>query len=86
MTHSQKRTPLARSTRTPMQTPRSRATPARTLLVELANFITYGVMWVGKFMLFNKFLFAHRGDAEVEGPVVLVPASGADPTVPAEVR
>jgi len=29
----------------------------QTLLVELANLITYGVMWIGKFILFNRILF-----------------------------
>jgi putative flippase GtrA len=31
-----------------------------TLLVEFANFFTYGVLWIGKFFFFNRFLFAHR--------------------------
>jgi putative flippase GtrA len=29
----------------------------QTLLVELANLVTYGVMWIGKFVLFNRILF-----------------------------
>ncbi len=28
-----------------------------TLVVEGANFVTYGIIWVGKFILFNKVLF-----------------------------
>jgi putative flippase GtrA len=28
-----------------------------TILVEFANFFTYGVLWVAKFMIFNRFLF-----------------------------
>ena len=34
----------------------------QTLLVLFANFFTYGVMWVGKFTLFNRVLFANRDD------------------------
>lgn len=30
-----------------------------TLVVEAANFTTYGVLWVSKFWLFNKVLFKH---------------------------
>lgn len=30
-----------------------------TLVVEAANFTTYGVLWVSKFYLFNKVLFKH---------------------------
>ncbi len=29
-----------------------------TILVEFANFFTYGVLWVGKFMIFNRYLFS----------------------------
>jgi putative flippase GtrA len=28
-----------------------------TILVEFANFFTYGVLWVGKFTIFNRYLF-----------------------------
>jgi len=28
-----------------------------TALVEFANFFTYGVLWVGKFTIFNRYLF-----------------------------
>ncbi len=31
----------------------------RTLVVEAANFGTYGVLWIAKFILFNKVLFKH---------------------------
>jgi putative flippase GtrA len=30
----------------------------RAILVEFANFFTYGVIWVGKFLIFNRFLFS----------------------------
>jgi putative flippase GtrA len=30
---------------------------AKTLLVELANLFTYGVLWIVKFIIFNKILF-----------------------------
>lgn len=30
-----------------------------TLVVEAANFTTYGLLWISKFMLFNKVLFKH---------------------------
>jgi putative flippase GtrA len=46
----------------------------KTGFILFANFFTYGVMWIGKFLLFNKILFVHRGeDGKIE-PVVLVPA------------
>ncbi len=32
---------------------------ALTLVVEGANFFTYGVLWIAKFMIFNKVLFKH---------------------------
>jgi len=48
---------------------------AQTAVVLAANFFTYGVMWVGKFVLFNKVLFVHHGKGEdSESPVVLVPS------------
>jgi putative flippase GtrA len=54
-----------------------RSHTAQTLAVLLANFFTYGVMWVGKFVLFNKLLFVHHhrenGD-DSEQPIVLVPS------------
>jgi hypothetical protein len=28
-----------------------------TVLVEFANFFTYGVLWIGKFTIFNRWLF-----------------------------
>lgn len=31
-----------------------------TLVVEAANFTTYGVLWISKFIIFNKVLFKHR--------------------------
>jgi putative flippase GtrA len=37
-----------------------------TLIVEFANFFTYGVLWVGKYLFFNRVLFAHRSDASNE--------------------
>jgi putative flippase GtrA len=57
----------------------SQSHTVQTGLVLLANFVTYGVMWVGKFVLFNKILFVHRdgaghGDGGDDGPIVLVPA------------
>lgn len=30
----------------------------RAILVEFANFFTYGVIWIGKFLIFNRFLFS----------------------------
>jgi putative flippase GtrA len=30
------------------------------LILVFANFVTYGFLWVGKFMLFNKVLFKHH--------------------------
>ncbi len=47
----------------------------QTLLVLFANFFTYGVMWAGKFFIFNKLLFAHHPDPDTVEPVVLVPLS-----------
>jgi putative flippase GtrA len=57
----------------------------QTGLVEFANFFTYGVMWIGKYTIFNKLLFRHHGatmDDESDGgapedgePIVLVPAT-----------
>lgn len=38
-----------------------------TVFVLGANFATYGVIWVGKFLLFNRVLFVDRS-AGVEGP------------------
>jgi putative flippase GtrA len=35
-----------------------------TLIVEAANFATYGALWIGKFVLFNKLLFKHPAVAE----------------------
>jgi putative flippase GtrA len=32
----------------------------RALILVAANFVTYGFLWVGKFVLFNKVLFKHR--------------------------
>ncbi|HEY5274828.1 MAG TPA: GtrA family protein [Acidimicrobiales bacterium] len=37
----------------------------RALILVAANFVTYGFLWVGKFMLFNKLLFKHREPAAV---------------------
>jgi putative flippase GtrA len=50
----------------------------QTILVEAANFITYGVMWVGKFLLFNKILFVHRDGDDDGRPIVLVPVGSVD--------
>ena len=36
-----------------------------TMVVLAANFATYGVIWVGKFVLFNRVLFVHRLEGEV---------------------
>jgi putative flippase GtrA len=32
----------------------------KALILLIANFFTYGVLWVGKFTIFNKVLFKHR--------------------------
>jgi putative flippase GtrA len=38
---------------------------AQTAVIELAVVLAYGVLWVGKFIIFNKVLFAqHPGDLE----------------------
>jgi putative flippase GtrA len=31
-----------------------------SLMVEVASFLAYGVVWVGKFMIFNRFMFVDR--------------------------
>jgi putative flippase GtrA len=46
----------------------------QTLAVLFANFFTYGVMWAGKFALFNKVLFVHRSGGAPEEPIALVAA------------
>src|SRR5487761_2088266 len=33
----------------------------KTLILLFANFVTYGAIWVAKFVFFNKVLFKHRG-------------------------
>jgi putative flippase GtrA len=33
---------------------------AQTLALTIVNLLTYGVMWIAKFVLFNKVLFAHK--------------------------
>ncbi len=38
-----------------------------TVLVELANLFTYGVLWIGKYVLFTKVLFTHPKAVVVEG-------------------
>lgn len=43
-----------------------------TVAVEMANLLTYGLLWVGKFVLFNKVLFAK--------PTVVAVASGGTAT------
>jgi putative flippase GtrA len=43
-----------------------------TILVELANFVTYGVLWVGKFTIFNRYLF--------NTPEVIPDADDIDPS------
>jgi putative flippase GtrA len=32
----------------------------QTLLVEAAVLLAYGILWIGKFIIFNKILFAHH--------------------------
>ena len=47
----------------------SAAHQVETALVLFANLFTYGVLWVGKFVLFNRFLFAKPpGDPPGEAP------------------
>jgi putative flippase GtrA len=54
-----------------------------TLVVEGANFATYGILWVGKFLVFNRYLF--RVDDTIASPVsesgidvaLLPPSNGA---------
>ena len=45
----------------------SHAKIVRSLLVVMANLVTYGSIWVLKFMLFNKYLFAHGHGRQVAG-------------------
>jgi hypothetical protein len=33
---------------------------AQTVALTVVNLLTYGVMWIAKFALFNKVLFAHK--------------------------
>ena len=40
---------------------------AETLIIEFANFFTYGVLWIAKFFFFNRVLFAHRAADELPG-------------------
>jgi putative flippase GtrA len=40
----------------------------QTILVEAANLFTYAVLWVGKFMIFNKLLFSHQADGGEPDP------------------
>lgn len=58
----------------------------QTLLVLFANFFTYGVIWIGKFILFNKVLFVQHGTDD-KTPVVLVPVevTANDPASTVEV-
>lgn len=51
----------------------SHAHQVQTALVEVANLFTYAVMWVGKFLVFNRVLF------KKETPVSLPVASGSFP-------
>ena len=46
-----------------------------TALVEFANFFTYGVLWVGKFTVFNRYLF--NTPNVVPGPTELSPMTSA---------
>lgn len=53
-----------------------------TIAVEFANFFTYGVLWVGKYVFFNRVLFAHRAEdgdepAQPDGEVEAVSFSRA---------
>ena len=45
----------------------------RSLLVNLANIVTYGTIWVVKFIIFNKYMFVHHHEVPV-----------SDETVPAD--
>ncbi|MCU1491066.1 MAG: hypothetical protein JWM85_2471 [Acidimicrobiaceae bacterium] len=47
----------------------------QTLLVELGNLSTYGVIWGAKFMIFNRILFKHK--SPLASPVDEVPAGAA---------
>lgn len=38
----------------------------KALILLFANFVTYGMLWIAKFIFFNKVLFKHRG-SNVEG-------------------
>jgi hypothetical protein len=51
----------------------------RSLCVVGANVITYGSIWIVKFILYNKFLFTHPAVAEAAG----ADGVAADPAHPA---
>lgn len=45
----------------------SQAHEVQTILVEAANLATYGILWVGKFLLFNRVLFKAAAPGVVAG-------------------
>lgn len=54
----------------------------RSLLVNAANIVTYGTIWVVKFIIFNKYMFVHHRPAEPDESVEAEPAvAGALPTI-----
>lgn len=38
----------------------SKSLSLRTLLIQISSVASFGFLWVGKFIIFNKILFAHR--------------------------
>jgi putative flippase GtrA len=42
---------------------------ARKIFVQFANFFTYGCIWVGRYMIFNRFLFGHQANVVPPGEV-----------------
>jgi putative flippase GtrA len=49
----------------------------RSLLINAANFVTYGLIWIVKFVLFNKYMFVHHV-ADPDEPVESVPAKPSE--------
>jgi putative flippase GtrA len=45
----------------------------RSLLVNAANFVTYGAIWIVKFIVFNKYMFVHEVP-EPDETIAAVPA------------
>lgn len=57
----------------------SHAHEIQTILVEAANLATYGVLWVGKFLLFNRVLFKSAEPGAVRGAALSPEGLGEHP-------